>query len=203
MELDDLKSIWKKQDAGFSHKGEDEIALMLKGRSKSLISKLKRSVWFELLFTILCALILSYYAINLQTGAVRWTSISLLVLLLAYLIYYVKKIKLLNEYDPAHENLREHLEGIVLRLQTYLNFYRRSYTILYPVYFCLGILFGAIEKGFDAFFTRFQDPKFVFWFIGFALVFTVGVFTLTNWLLNKLYGNHLTKLKELLRDLNS
>jgi hypothetical protein len=46
MEFDDLKSIWKKDKPGYEPKREEEIASMIKGRSTSIISKLKRSVWF-------------------------------------------------------------------------------------------------------------------------------------------------------------
>ena len=45
MELDELKHIWKKTDVDFHPKGEAELASMLKGNSKSIIDKLKRSVW--------------------------------------------------------------------------------------------------------------------------------------------------------------
>jgi hypothetical protein len=55
MELEDLKSIWKRKQ-GYEPKQEAEIASMLRGRSNSIISKLKRSVWFELIFTIACSI---------------------------------------------------------------------------------------------------------------------------------------------------
>jgi hypothetical protein len=57
-ELDDLKLLWQQAKPGFEPKKEEEIASMIKGRSNSIISKLKRSVWFELTFTILCGVAL-------------------------------------------------------------------------------------------------------------------------------------------------
>ncbi len=50
MELEDLKSIWKNNE--FKPKDTNEIAAMLRGNSVSIVSKLKKSVWFELLLTI-------------------------------------------------------------------------------------------------------------------------------------------------------
>jgi len=80
MELDELKSIWKNNTPGFQSKDESEIALMLKKQSTSIIEKLKRSVWFELIFTILAGIAMLVYALTLPSGALKWTSVSALIL---------------------------------------------------------------------------------------------------------------------------
>jgi hypothetical protein len=201
MELDDLKSIWKQDKSGFEPKKEEEIASMLKGRSKSIISKLKRSVWFELIFTIICGVGLGICALMLESGALMWTIISLIVLFVSYLFYYVKKIILLNQFDSSSENLKNSLQHLFDRLTTYLNFYKRSYAILYPVYFCLGILFGAIERGLGDFLHHISQPKTILYLVVLAGVFFVCTIWITNWYLKKLYGNHLDKLQELLNEL--
>jgi len=200
MELDDLKSIWKHKP-GFEAKQEAEIASMLRGRSNSIISKLKRNVWFELIFTIMCGLALGIYALTLNRGALMWTILSLIVLFVSYLFYYVKKIILLNKFDPYSKNLKGNLEHLLERLTTYLTFYKRSYAILYPVYFMLGLLFGALERGMDNFLNHISQPKTILYLIGLAGIFFLCTIWLTNWYLKKLYGNHIDKLKELLNEL--
>jgi hypothetical protein len=201
MELDDLKSIWNQSKPGFETKQEEEIASMIKGRSNSIISKLKRSVWFELIFTIICGLGLGICALMLESGAMMWTIVSLIVLFVSYLFYYVKKIILLNQFDSSAENLKNSLQHLFNRLTTYLTFYKRSYAILYPVYFCLGILFGALERGMDDFLHHMSQPKTILYLVLLAGVFFICTVLITNWYLKKLYGNHLDKLKELLNEL--
>ena len=203
MELDDLKSIWKQVRPGMEQKKEEEIASMIKGRSNSIISKLKRSVWFELIFTIICGLGLGICAIMLERGALMWTILSLIVLFVSYLFYYVKKIILLNQFDSSSENLKSSLEHLLKRLNTYLTFYKRSYAILYPVYFCLGVMFGAIERGLDDFINHLSQPKTILYLAFLAIAFFVLTIFITNWYLKKLYGNHLDKLKDLLNELQS
>lgn len=203
MELDDLKSIWKQDKPGFEPKKEEEIASMIKGRSNSIISKLKRSVWFELIFTIICGVGLGICALLLERGALMWTIISLIVLFVSYLFYYVKKIILLNQFDSSSENLKNSLQHLFDRLTTYLNFYKRSYAILYPVYFCLGLLFGAMERGLDDFLHHISQPKTILYLAVLAGLFFACTIWITNWYLKKLYGNHLVKLKELLNELQS
>ena len=201
MELEDLKSIWKHQKPGLESKKEAEIASMLKGRSNSIISKLKRSVWFELIFTIVSGIGLGIYALTLESGELMWTIISLIILFISYLFYYVKKIILLNQFDPASENLKNNLQNLLERLTVYLNFYKKSYAVLYPVYFCLGLLFGALERGMDDFLYHISQPKTILILIALTVVFFLCTVWVTNWYLKKLYGNHLDKLKELLHEL--
>jgi len=202
MELEELKSIWKNSEPVFQPKDEKEIATMLKGRSISIIDKLKRNVWFELILTIVVSVALLVYALSLPSGGLKWTSISFILMCLGATFYYVKKIIMLNRFNPANENIRGNLVSLIDNLTAYLKFYKRSYTVLYPVYFCVALLFGAIERGAEAFFENLMRPRTII-----LLTFLTGVlfFVSTwfaNWYLKKLYGNHLDKLKNLLSDIH-
>jgi glucan phosphoethanolaminetransferase (alkaline phosphatase superfamily) len=201
MELEELKSIWKSSDPGFSPKNEAEIAQMLKGNSQSIVDKLKRSVWFELVFTLVAGIALLVYALTLPSGALKWTSVSILVLFVGYSFYYIKKLTLLVKYNPAAENIRASLERLTDNLSSYLRFYKRSYTLLYPIYFVLGLLFVAMERGMDKFLANLSQPRTIIYLLVIGLVFFFCSTWLTNWYLKKLYGNHLEKLKGLLHDI--
>lgn len=201
MEIEDLKDIWRKQSAGFTPKNETELAFMLKRDSTSIIARLKRNVWFEVIFTFIGGLGLLGYALTLPSGSLKWTSISILVLFCVYLIYYFKKLRLLNRFIHENNNLKENLHGLISSLKGYLKFYKRSYTILYPVYFILGLLFTAVEQGSDGFLHKITKPEiFVTLFIGAAAFFVCSTW-LTRWYLKKLYGNHLEKLEGIAREL--
>lgn len=201
MELEELRSIWKSNEPGFQRKDETEIASMLTGRSLSIIDKLKRNVRFELIFTMATSLCLLVYALTLPSGELKWTSIVILLMFLAYTVYYIKKIILLNRFDPAKENIRANLISLIDKLTGYLKFYRRSYTIFYPVFFCLGLLFGGLERGADTFFENLLKPRTIIFLTIMAVVIYVLSTMLVNWYLKKLYGNHLDKLKSLLNDI--
>lgn len=203
MELDDLKYIWKSKEPGFQPKDESEIAQMLKGNSKSIVDKLMRSVWLELIFTFIAGLGLLVYALTLPAGALKWTASAILLILVAYTVYYIKKLMLLKRFNPAHENLRATLETLVTSLSSYLNFYKRSYTILYPIYFFLGLLFSLLERGATEFLEALSKPRTISILLLVAGVFYFTSAWLVRWLLRKLYGNHLDKLKALLNDLHS
>ncbi len=201
MELEELKSLWKSSDPDFQQKDEVEIASMLKRRSLSIVDTLKRSAWFELSITLILSIGLLVYAFYLPAGGLKWTSISILLMCQVYTFYYVKKLVLLNRFNPAQENVQANLISLVDRLSSYLKFYQRSYTILYPVYFVLGLLFGGLERGADEFFENLVRPRTIVLLILIGSLFYFISTRFTDWYLQKLYGNHLQKLKGLLNDI--
>jgi hypothetical protein len=203
MELDELKDLWKKNDAGFRPKAEAELASMLKGNSKSIVDKLIRSVWLELIFTLVSGIALIAYAFTLPSGALKWITLSFLALFVVYSFYYIKKLTLLNRFNRVQDDLKTNLEKVIENLTNYLKFYKRSYTVLYPVYFCLMLLFGAIERGFEEFLHALTTFKTIAYLIFLATIFYISCTWVVNWWLKKLYGNHLEKLKQLLSELNS
>lgn len=202
MELEDLKSIWKSNEPLFQPKNEKEIAMMLKGRSLSIINKLKRNVWLELVFTIIISVALLIYALSLEKGALKWTSISLLLMCLASTVYYIKKLSVLSRVQDINENLHHTISFLITNLTGYLKFYKNSYTVLYPVYFLLGLLFSVMEKGTDRFVEFLSTPSTVIYLLVAAGVFFFISSWFARWFLKKLYGDHLEKLKSVLKELN-
>jgi hypothetical protein len=203
MELDELKSLWKKQGDSFQQRNEVEIAAMLNGRSKSIIAKLKRNVWIELCFTLIAGVALLIYALTLEASAIRNVAIAILISFVGYSVYYIKKLILLNRFNTAGDNVRSNLENLVNNLSSYLKYYRLSYTVLYPAYFFLGVIFGGATQGSDRFFEVLAETRTIVLLLILALVFYFSSTWLVNWLLKKLYGNHLEKLKNILNDIHS
>jgi hypothetical protein len=203
MELDELKNLWKKSDVSFPKKGEAELATMLRGQSKSVVGKLKRSVWLEMIFTLIAGLILLVYSFSLANGAIKWTCVSILVVFVAYTVYYIKKLMLLNNFNALNENLKVSLESLINNLTSFLKFYKSSYTVLYPVYFCLALMFVAIDRGIDNFLEVLMKPKTIIFLSVVAGIFYLSSTWLVNWFLKKLYGNHLEKLKTMLAEINA
>jgi hypothetical protein len=201
MELEDLKIIWKQRETEFRPKDESEIGLMLRGRSMSIIAKLKRSVWFELITVICLSVVLLIYAISLKAGALKWTAVSMLVSYVAATIYFVKKLSLLNRFQVVNENLRDTVRLLIVNMTGYLRFYKNSYAILYPVYFFLAILFGALERGPKKYMDFLLRPETIIHLLLVAVIFFLITNWFANWYIKKLYGNHLAKLQGLLDDL--
>lgn len=203
MEIEDLKDIWRMQSTAFQHKDEAELASMLRGKSTSIVARLKRNVWIELIFTFLGGLGLLAYAMTLPDGSLKSTSISILLLFSIYSIYYFKKLRLLHQFDHSNDHIKANLERLIHSLNGYLRFYKRSYAILYPVYFILGLLFTAIEQGASGFISKISKPEVFVTLLAGAILFFICSTWLTSWYLKKLYGDHLKKLEAILGELQA
>jgi hypothetical protein len=202
MELEELKSIWKSSEPSFQPKDVNEIASMLSRKSVSIVDKLKRNVWIDLIVTMSTSAGLLAYATTLRSGALKWASISILCTLLLYVFYYIKKIALLRRFDPVTSNLRAHVEGLIHALSGYLEFYRKSYTVLYPIFFFVVLLLIGIEHGADHFISSMQRPVTIISLLLLAILYYFLSTKVVRWFLNRLYGRHLEKLKTLLTDIH-
>ncbi len=114
-----------------------------------------------------------------------------------------QKIILLHQFNSSNENIRSNLENLHRNLSSYLKFYKRSYAILYPVYFVLGLLFGALERGTSEFLGYLAQPKSMLYLVLIAGLFFFCSTWLTSWYLKKLYGNQMDKLQKLLHELQA
>jgi hypothetical protein len=119
---------------------------------------------------------------------------------LAFSIYYVKKLTLLNRFVP-NENLQSTITILIGRLDSYLRFYKNSYAVLYPLFFLLGLLFGAIERGPSAYIEYLSRTSTIIYLVLMAGLFFLISSWCANWYLRKLYGDHVEKLRSLLKEL--
>lgn len=197
-----MKSIWKSSEPSFQPKDPGEIAAMLSRNSLSIVDKLKRNVWIDMIITLITSVGLLIYAMTLPSGATKWTYVAILSTLLLYVFYYIKKIALLRRFDPVANDVRTHVEGLISTLSGYLEFYRRSYTVLYPVFFFVVLMLIGIDQGASSLFHSLQQPVNIISLVLLAVCYYYLSTKVVRWFLNRLYGRHLEKLKNLLTDIH-
>ncbi|MCS6974722.1 MAG: hypothetical protein N2044_06970 [Cyclobacteriaceae bacterium] len=200
-ELDKLKSIWQSA-SGYTGKNKDEIARMLQGESASIVARLKRNVWIELLFTVVTGIALIYIGITSSNNRLSLMIAVLMVIYIFYLIYYIRKLRMLKRFSITGENIKNNLQHLTGALQGYLNFYKLSYIILYPLFFIAGLWIAARDEGMDNFLERFNNAAYLIRFLLLTALLMSSVYLFTNWYLKKLYGNHLKKLQGMLKELD-
>ncbi|AEW02490.1 hypothetical protein A4D02_00600 [Niastella koreensis] len=217
MELDSLKDIWKNLDEeDLQPAKEVPILSMLQKRSQSTIARLKRNLNRELIAVVVIYSITIWYIITYQQ---MYSELSVLLGLVggAFLFYYYRKSKLLNQMQCVACEVRSNLKQQLVTLEKYVRFYFIAGTILTPLaYFAAGviILFNAQDfnspladvPGSDTqasvstipVVAHISNHRFFVLFISIGAVLTVGSYFLNRWLINKMYGQHIQKLKELL-----
>lgn len=217
MELDSLKDIWKNLDEQDLRPGADvPITSMLQKRSKSPVAKMKRNLYWEMAALVVCYTFAIWYYITAWQG--RYWEVALLLFLVGVfaLFYYLRKNKLLNEMQCVACEVKSNLKRQLVTLEKYVNFYFVSSILLTPIaYFVAGlIVFFKTPNGAGSFdfgngadtlgripHTDYLDHRFFITFIVVGVILTIGVYFLSRWAINRLYGQHIRKLKELVEQM--
>jgi hypothetical protein len=138
----------------------------------------------------------------------------------AFLFYYYRKSKLLKQMECVACEVRSNLKQQLGTLEKYVRFYFVAGTILTPLaYFAAGmiILFNGqemnshiVDVSVDAQTSVSQMPiaqhisnhRFFVLFLSIGAVLTLGSYFINRWLIGKLYGQHIQKLKDLLTQMD-
>lgn len=199
MELDNLKQAWKTLDSSSPAADRDSILGMLQKKSQRPIARIRRNLRYEMWAIVLLytATILYYFLAN--HGKFWGVAVLLLAIGSLFMIYYYLKNKLLNEMECVACEVRSNLERQVRMLEKYLRIYFIAGNLLTPIsYITAGIVVIEQSPGITAISTNFL----LLFFLGCAAV-TILVYFLNRWYLNKLYGQHIIRLKALLEELQS
>ena len=206
MELDDMKNIWHGKSEETA--GADRIAAMLGKQSHNPIEKMKRNLRMELLIMIFSVggVALYYFvAFKSEYSIIGWVY-ALLLALFGY--YFLRKNKLLNEMQCSSCRVKSNLELQLRMLERYVRFYLISGTAIIPILLIfLGIVLyykkpTLINK--TILYPSATNPVWKFLLAWFILVIfsTIIMWILNRGYVNKLYGRHIGKLKQLLSQLN-
>jgi hypothetical protein len=193
MELDNLKQAWKEQDVGEKLVSDEQILSMLQKKSQRPIAKMKRNLFWELVAVIVIySATIAYYFIG-KDGRYWEVGALLLLIGLLFVVYYYRKNKLLKQMECVACEVKSNLQQQVSVLEKYVRFYFVAGTLLTPIgYIAAGLLVLYKSPGVK------MGPDFLTVFIGSGLVLAILVYFLNVWYVNKLYGQHVKKLKDLL-----
>ncbi len=215
MELDSLKDLWKDQDSTIAYHDDDEqIMSMLRKRSQSPIAKMRRNLRWELVAVIVIYSFTISYLVTSWHGIYWENALLLLIVGLLFVFYYYHKNKLLKAMQCLACEVRSNLQKQLTTLEKYVRFYFISATILTPVaYFVAGlVIFSKTPSrrfGDEPLATRaqpmlhyFSEHSYFAEFVIMGIVLGGGTYFFNRWYLNKLYGQHIKRLKELLRQMD-
>lgn len=198
MELDDLKQLWQQQP---TEQPADTAALqqMLLQRSKGPIARIRRNLTRELwVVMVTYALGVGFY-VFVDRSRYWNVALFLVVIALLFVIYYIKKRRLLREMENVSGQVKTTLERQVKVLGSYVRFYFVSGTIGTPLAFLFALL--MVQSRMPLGIPVDLYTGWPFW-VGMLLLTVVSYF-LNKWYVNKLYGKHVEKLKQLISQLES
>ena len=205
MELDHLKKIWQQEPP--AAKEDEQLLQLLRKRSNNPIARMKRNLLFELIAIVtLYGAMIVYYAYAFQ-GTMSEVSWFMVIIALAFLLYYYMKNRLLNKMECVACQVKSNLQRQVNTLEKYVKFYLLAGTALAPITIIFfGWLFyikfpGKTES------VWYHSGAYLWWetalaWLVFFIVFTVPVYYANKWYVKRLYGRHIQKLKKMLSEMD-
>ncbi|MDI9878273.1 hypothetical protein [Flectobacillus longus] len=192
MELDDLKHIW--QNAGEeSQPSMDAEALLrlTKQSSQNIIERLVRNIWYELVVSIFVVIAWFYYTLFYAEEHWRIGGLTMGIFMIASLGFYLLGLFRLKSISMADISLKESLTLLIKQFKLYLKAYTWLNILLIPFANFLGayLILSPLEDGIKT-----------------SAMVAVGMaplmWWLMRWYINRLYGQHLTRLESILQELN-
>ncbi len=207
MELEQLKNIWPKE-TGPGDRQDEYLLSLLSKPSNSPIAKMKRNLMAELIAVIVLYGLATVYYFFAFHGRMIELSWFMLVLGLFFVIYYYRKNKLLNNMQCVACHVKSNLELQLGTLEKYVRFYLIAGNLVFPL---TMIFVGYV--GLILYPGRLDTPKVLFQssamkslvitYIIVTLILSIAVFFLNKWYVNRLYGRHIKKLRQMLDEMKN
>ncbi|MEM9983852.1 MAG: hypothetical protein AAF804_02040 [Bacteroidota bacterium] len=201
MNFDELKTLWRAEQAQHSDHSAAEIRSMLFQRSHSALSFINRNIKIEGSLVAL-ALFYSLYAAWDQSSVARYFWMFMALFSTASLAFYIYKYRQLNEISLSASDLKSTLRHTADTMSGYMRFYFYATTILIPILAFSSMFYGyAIGAWQDG--RTLRDLAWTEYLIlgGIGLIYMAFSYIATKWYIDRLYGRHFRELKACLAEL--
>ena len=217
MDLDQFKTELKtKLATDHINRSDADIEQLLKKKTSSIISKIEKSLWFEIIFGFLLNFAFVYAAFDAGMHSLRiyfGVFSVVMYLFLFFLIYLlVRTIKI----KTVDQSIKSNLESYIHLIGEFIKRYMQSTMALIPICILFSGYLGYLDGQADAksnqyhnlfsFGVKMNVTQFVVFSTSFIVVLGLGIYGMyhfTKWYLNKLYGKYLIDLKQCMFDLQN
>jgi hypothetical protein len=207
-ELEDLKNIWSKtieKDVGQQVVEQEKIRALLNKKSTNIIDRVRKNLFGEIVMFCVCLFLIIAVTLYLHSKEIIILCfIVIAVVFIPYLLYYLKKYNELSKFFSYHQDIKSSLQLLITQLEKYLKIYFWGSLLLTPIYgflSCFSILYEMKALGFLIYFDVFSSATLSM-ILSFALLLTLISYPIMKWYIRKLYGQHVEKLKDCLKELN-
>lgn len=208
MELDNLKTIWKKHQAQTileQEKGESEIQRILQEKTKGTMKSLEVSYTKEFKYgriIIYLAILYSIYNLWADFGIASITlfvfETAMLALIESFYPYFKKKILKIKEKD---DNLKDYIQDVIHNLSSYILFGKKLTFYLGLVCVPLMMFIAAFSEKPEILADTERTLKMLAFIFICSTILVALMWFLAKYLYEKFYRNHLNNLKSYLSQL--
>lgn len=208
MELDELKyQLKNKLSTDHAGRSNEDIAALLTKRTHSIIGKLKKSLWMEIIFGILIAVGFGFIGIMSKYVTLRIYFSIFAVICAAFIVLLVYLLRRITHLSNTTLPVKSNLQTIVNIIEDFVKRYFQFTMALIPVCLIFSFLLaynepepvpevdGLAKSIFSALW------QVIVFLVIYMAVLTVGIYYFTKWYLKKLYGKYVDQMKECIEEL--
>ena len=205
MELDDfktrLKASLEQQAPGRS---AAELERSIHRKTASLLSKIKRSIVWELVLGLVLVLAGAWVWWDYPSLSNRFFSTLMLLVCLFFVVQLAALYKKIIRFEKADQPVKERLQQIIYILQRFTRLYIRFSMSILPVAFVLGLVAGYADIVRQPFLAQnFHWARGIAAYIGLFAAWSLVAYVFSQWYIRKLYGNYLNDIQNQLEDLEN
>jgi hypothetical protein len=214
MELEELKQQMNRElESKSDWAATVELKEMIHRRSGSVVQKIRRSLWIELMILIFINVPLAF-----DTG-IRYPKLLQLYLVWFIFLLFIATFPVLGYlisktywFEKQSSNIRENLSRIHFLIHRYCQINMLLAMLSAPIGYCLGLLLAvppsepfSWQSLKNFLFTSSEAENWISLLIllGILLFFELVIYFLMRWYLRVLFGKYLVKIKQLISELEA
>lgn len=208
MELDEFKDILNQQmETDHLYRSEADIAELLTRKANSILGKIRKNLWFEIISCILITILFGYlgFTSNYSSINIHFSVFTIVFLPFTIILFYL--LKKTNQINSNNLSVKYNLQSIVQVLEEFMKRYFQFTMALIPICFSFAFFLGYNEKypidSIDQIMLKYKPSVTLIGILTiiYMAALTVGIYYFTKWYLKKLYGNYVDELKIYINEL--
>jgi hypothetical protein len=217
MDLDQFKTELKtKLATDHINRSDADIEQLLKKKTGSIIDKIKKSLWFEIIIGFLFNFGFVYAAFDVSMHSLRIYFGVFSVVMYLFLFFLIYLLVRTYKIKTADQSIKSNLDSYILLIDEFIKRYLQFTMALIPICSVFAGYLGYLDGQSDAKLNQYHNLynigekmtsthfiRLVSIFIVFISLGTYGMYHFTKWYLKKLYGNYLNDLKICMAELQN
>lgn len=209
MDLDELKMQLNKRLEGNQsfEMVVSNISSLNNIKTNSVISKIKKSLVTEIIFSVIFIAIFTYVSLFSKNSSIRIYFSFFLVVISVFTGFLFYLLQRTNSLTSSADSIKDNLKKLHSLLSEFLKRYFQFTMLLIPICLLFSGYLGYLDSehniNSNMLSTSINPKKYIILLGLMVVIFSVGMFFFTKWYLRKLYGNHLAEMKEMIEQLES
>ncbi len=209
MELDELKSAFQSLDQQTPIVSANQLNRMLQIKTDSVISKIRRSLIFEMALSCFFVLGLIVFANRTEIWALRiyfYIFIPVVCLFMLYMYSLYRKVVALQK--NADQPVRNNLQTIHALIKKYCKHYMQLTMWMMPICFALSMLLVFVSpdhssNSLQVSIFNITSAKGLFTFLlAYFILIWIGIYFFNRWYIDRMYGRYVRQLQKEMDELS-